>query len=161
MKTPDVLEREEETSVSKETEIEFAGIDGTVEAENATPAEEKKKNRLAKLIPPGIPCLLIVGLLFYYIGSQMGTANMLNTIMHTAHDLLINTVFYLMGICVITGALGRIFVEFGVVKLLERLLRPLMKPLFNLPGVASLGAVMTFLSDNPCLLYTSPSPRDS
>ena len=39
MKTPDVLEREEETSVSKETEIEFAGIDGTVEAENSTPAE--------------------------------------------------------------------------------------------------------------------------
>ena len=70
MKTPDVLEREEETSVSKETEIEFAGIDGTVEAENATPAEEKKKSRLAKLIPPGIPCLLIVGLLFYYIGTR-------------------------------------------------------------------------------------------
>ena len=39
----------------------------------------------------------------------------------------------------------KIFVEFGVVKLLERLLRPLMRPLFNLPGVASLGAVMTFL----------------
>ena len=159
MKTPDVLEREEETSVSKETEIEFAGIDGTVEAENATPAEEKKKSRLAKLIPPGIPCLLIVGLLFYYIGSQMGTANMLNTIMHTAHDLLINTVFYLMGICVITGALGRIFVEFGVVKLLERLLRPLMKPLFNLPGVASLGAVMTFLSDNPAIISLANDKR--
>ena len=27
-----------------------------------------------------------------------------------------------------------------------------MKPLFNLPGVASLGAVMTFLSDNPAII---------
>ncbi len=77
---------------------------------------------------------------------------MLNTMMHTAHDLLLNTVFYLMAICVLTGALGRIFVEFGVVDLLEKLVRPLMKPLFNLPGVASLGAVMTFLSDNPAII---------
>ena len=77
---------------------------------------------------------------------------MLNTIMKTAHDLLLNTVFYLMAICVITGALSKIFVEFGVVNLLEKLLRPLMKPLFNLPGVASLGAVMTFLSDNPAII---------
>ena len=77
---------------------------------------------------------------------------MLNTIMKTAHDLLLNTVFYLMAICVITGAIGRIFVEFGVVTLLEKMLRPFMKPLFNLPGVASLGAILTFLSDNPAII---------
>lgn len=103
----------------------------------------------------GIPCLIIVIALFSYIGSVMGLPNMLNTIMKTGHDLLLNTVFYLMSICVITGAIGRLFVEFGVVKLLERLLRPLMKPLFNLPGVASLGAVMTFLSDNPAIISLS------
>lgn len=103
-------------------------------------------------IPSGIVCLLVIFLLFGYLGSKMGTANMLNTVMNTAHDLLLNTVFYLMAICVITGALGRIFVEFGVVKLFEKLLRPLMKPLFNLPGVASLGAVVTFLSDNPAII---------
>ena len=83
---------------------------------------------------------------------KMGTANMLNTIMNTAHDLLLNTVFYIMAICVVTGALGGILMEFGVVKLLEKMLKPLMKPLFNLPGVASLGAVMTFLSDNPAII---------
>ena len=77
---------------------------------------------------------------------------MLNTIMKTAHDLLLNTVFYLMAICVVTGALGKIFIEFGVVSLFEKLLRPLMGPLFNLPGVASLGAVVTFLSDNPAII---------
>lgn len=106
-------------------------------------------------IPTGIPCLVIVVGLFAYIGGSMGLPNMLNTIMKTGHDLLLNTVFYLMSICVITGAIGRLFVEFGVVTLLEKLLRPFMKPLFNLPGVASLGAVMTFLSDNPAIISLS------
>ncbi len=113
------------------------------------------KGLLRKLfgwIPAGIVCLAIFFLLFGYLASKMGTANMLNTIMNTAHKLLLDTVFYLMAICVLTGAIGKIFVEFGVVKLLEKMLRPLMKPLFNLPGVASLGAVMTFLSDNPAII---------
>lgn len=111
-----------------------------------------KNFSISKYIPTGVPCLLIVGGIFFYLGSKMGTPNMLNTIMKTSHDLLLNTVFYLMAICVVTGALGKIFIEFGVVKLLEKLLRPLMKPIFNLPGVASLGAVVTFLSDNPAII---------
>ncbi|MBQ1647870.1 MAG: hypothetical protein II047_05330, partial [Bacteroidales bacterium] len=94
-----------------------------------------------------------------YMGIVMGAANMLNTIMRTAHDLLLNTVFYLMGICVITGALGKLFVEFGVVDLIEKMLRPLMRPIFNLPGVASLGAVMTFLSDNPAIITLTKDKR--
>ena len=114
-----------------------------------------------KSIFSGLTCLGLVTCLFTYIGHEMGVANMLNTIMKTAHDLLLNTVFYLMGICVITGALGRLFVEFGVVNLIERLLRPLMKPLFNLPGVASLGAVMTFLSDNPAIISLAKDKRFS
>ena len=115
--------------------------------------------KLLRCIPAGIVCLVIIFLLFGYLASKMGTANMLNTIMNTSHDLLLNTVFYLMAICVITGAIGKIFVEFGVVKLLEKLLRPLMKPLFNLPGVASLGAVMTFLSDNPAIISLAQDKR--
>ena len=117
--------------------------------------------KLYNKIPGGILCLLVVFGLFAYLGAKMGTPNMLNTIMNTAHDLLLNTVFYLMAICVITGAIGRIFVEFGVVALLERLLRPLMKPLFNLPGVASLGAVLTFLSDNPAIITLSQDKKFS
>lgn len=139
------------TPISSEEELEL----NPTEKKSAIPGGMKRWLRL----PTGVPCLLVVGALFFYLGHVMGAANMLNTIMHTAHDLLLNTVFYLMGICVITGALGRIFVEFGVVKLLEKLLRPLMKPLFNLPGVASLGAVMTFLSDNPAIISLANDKR--
>ena len=117
--------------------------------------------KITGYIPQGIPCLVIVFALFWYIGYHMGVSNMLNTIMHTAHDLLLNTVLYLMGICVVTGAIGRLFVEFGVVNLIEKILRPLMKPLFRLPGVASLGAVMTFLSDNPAIISLSQDKRFS
>ena len=113
---------------------------------------KSKFRKIYDKIPGGILCLLIVFAIFAYMANKMGTPNMLNTIMNTAHDLLLNTVFYLMAICVITGAIGRIFVEFGVVNILEWFLRPLMKPLFNLPGVASLGAVLTFLSDNPAII---------
>ena len=58
----------------------------------------KKKNILRRCydaIPSGIICLLVVFALFGYLGHKMGTPNMLNTVMNTAHDLLLNTVFYL------------------------------------------------------------------
>ena len=109
----------------------------------------------------GIPCLVIILLLFGGIGYVMGVSQMLNTLMKTAHDLLLNTVFYLMAITVLTGAVGKLFVEFGVVNLLEKILRPLMRPIFNLPGVASLGAVMTFLSDNPAIISLAHDKRFS
>ena len=99
--------------------------------------------------------LLALILVFGLVGNYMGGSNMVNTIMKTAHDLLLNTVFYLMGITVLTGALSKLMSEFGVVRLLERFLRPLMKPLYNLPGVAALGGVMTFLSDNPAIITLS------
>lgn len=124
------------------------------------PAKPRRRS-LANSVPSGIICLALVFGLFYFLGVKMGMANMLNTIMHTAHDLLLNTVFYLMGICVVTGALGRLFVEFGVVSLIEKILRPLMGPLFRLPGVAALGAVMTFLSDNPAIISLAQDKRFS
>lgn len=121
----------------------------------------KTKKKSSSPALNGVICLAIVIGFFAYLGISMGMANMLNTVMKTAHDLLINTVFYLMSICVLMGALSRLFAEFGVVSILEKLLRPLMKPLFNLPGVASLGAVMTFLSDNPAIISLSKDKRFS
>ncbi|MCR4570873.1 MAG: hypothetical protein K5652_01585, partial [Bacteroidales bacterium] len=99
--------------------------------------------------------LTVMLAIFSVLGHRMGSGNMLKTMMNTAHDLLLNTVFYLMGITVLTGALSKLMAEFGVVTLLEKILRPLMKPFFNLPGVAALGAVMTFLSDNPAIIALS------
>lgn len=112
-------------------------------------------------IPSGVICLLAVFALFGYLGNVMGTSFMMKTLMATAHDLLINTCFFLMAVCVVTGAIGSLFMEFGVVRLFEKLLRPLMKPVFRLPGVASLGAVMTFLSDNPAIITLSRDKRFS
>ncbi|PVZ08031.1 nucleoside recognition domain-containing protein [Porphyromonas loveana] len=90
--------------------------------------------------------------IFGYIGHVMSLPNMLNTIMQTSYHLLLETVFYIMGITVLSGALGSLLVEFHIVDMLERLLRPLMKPLYNLPGVSALGGILTFLSDNPAII---------
>ena len=120
---------------------------------------KKGSNYKKSNIWEGVPCLAIILLLFGGIGYVMGVSQMLNTLMKTAHDLLLNTVFYLMGVTVLTGAIGKLFAEFGVVNLLEKILRPLMRPIFNLPGVASLGAVMTFLSDNPAIISLAQDKR--
>lgn len=89
---------------------------------------------------------------FVYVSSVMGLANMFNTMMNTAYDLLLNTVFNIMAITVLAGAISGLFSEFGVVDLLNKLLAPLMKPLYDMPGVAALGIVTTYLSDNPAVL---------
>lgn len=99
--------------------------------------------------------IIIFTLFFGPIVYKMGLKNMLSTIMYTAHDLLLNTVFYILSITVLSGAFGKLLIEFGVVRLLEAILSPLMRPLFNLPGVASLGGLMTFFSDNPAIISLS------
>ena len=89
---------------------------------------------------------------FALFATQMGLENTINTMMNTAYRLLIDTVLYLTAICVIMGAVSALLSEFGFVSLANRLLQPLMKPLFGMPGAASLGIVTTFLSDNPAIL---------
>ena len=118
-------------------------------------------------------CIGAIILLFAYIGSVMGVSQMFDTIMNTAHGLLLDTVFFIMAVSVITGAFSSLLAEFGVIALLNKLISPLMRWMYGLPGAASLGILTTFVSDNPailtltknkkfmdCLLYTSPSPRD-
>lgn len=115
---------------------------------------KKLKFLTRRRIEAGLFLLVFFGI-FGGIGAAMGVPNMMNTLMKTSHDLLINTVLYLMGVTVLSGALGKLLVEFGVVRLMEVILRPLMKPLFNLPGVAALGGILTFLSDNPAIISLS------
>ena len=91
--------------------------------------------------------------------SQMGLANAINTIMNTAYRLLIDTVLYITAVCVMMGAVSSLLSEFGFVSLANRLLQPLMKPVFNMPGAAALGVVTTFLSDNPAILTLTEDNR--
>lgn len=112
----------------------------------------RKKKR--KLIPyqDTVLFLIIISLFFGYIGTKMGTSNMFQTIMSTAYSLLMDTVFYIMAIAVLAGAFGKLANEFGLVHLLNKIFSPLMRPLFNMPGVAFLGIITTYLSDNPAII---------
>lgn len=89
---------------------------------------------------------------FALFAVKMGLANALNTMMNTAYRLLIDTVLYITAVCVIMGAISALLSEFGFVSLANRLLQPLMNPIYGLPGAAALGVVTTFLSDNPAVL---------
>ena len=117
--------------------------------------EQKLKRPLKFTTKRGFEAFLFLVLFFAFFGLlawKMTLPKMLNTFMQTAYHLLLETVFYIMAICVLMGAISKLLVEFGVVRLLENILRPLMKPLYNLPGVAALGALMTFMSDNPAII---------
>jgi hypothetical protein len=99
--------------------------------------------------------LVIVIALFAVFVYQMGLANMFKTMMGTAHDLILNTVLFLMGVIILAGAATSFFAEFGIVSIANRILSPLMKPLFGLPGATSVGVVATYLSDNPAIMPLS------
>ncbi len=117
--------------------------------------EEKLKKPLRFTTKRSFEALIFLIVFFGFFGLlayKMTLPMMLNTFMQTAYQLLLETVFYIMAICVLMGGISKLLIEFGVVRLMENILRPLMKPLYNLPGVAALGAVMTFLSDNPAII---------
>lgn len=82
----------------------------------------------------------------------MGAVNMLNTMMNTAYDLLINTVLYIMAIAVMAGAFSGLLTEFGVIAAINKILSPLIKPIYGLPGAGIVGVMATYLSDNPAIL---------
>ena len=94
--------------------------------------------------------VLLIG--FGYVGSKMGMGLMFKSIMNTAHDLLLNTVFLIMALAVLAGALSTLLSEFGVTSLLNKLFAGFMKPLYNMPGASIAGAVTTYLSDNPAII---------
>ena len=91
-------------------------------------------------------------LFFLLIGREMGMANMLNTLMNTAFDLLLNTCFYIMAIAVLAGAVSALFSEFGVISLFNKLLSKPVEKIYGLPGASAIGVFTTYLSDNPAIL---------
>lgn len=99
--------------------------------------------------------LIFVGVataIFGSLGMKMGAVNLIKTIMNTSYDLLMNTVLYIMAIAVIAGALAALLTEFGVVAAINKILSPIMKPLYGMPGASIVGVVTTYLSDNPAIL---------
>ena len=118
--------------------------------ETSTPVDPVRERRKKTIV--AIICLLSIIAFFTIFAIPMGLSNAINTLMKTAFDLLLNTVFYIMALAVIAGALSELMSEFGVVDLINRILSPLMKPLFGMPGASALGIVTTYLSDNPAIL---------
>lgn len=94
--------------------------------------------------------VLVIG--FGYVGSVMGLGIMFKVIMSTAHSLLLDTVFLIMAMAVLAGALSGLLSEFGVISLLNRMFAVFMKPLYGLPGASIAGALTTYLSDNPAII---------
>ena len=117
--------------------------------------------RKKEQLPPGVKkavgaevfiFLAIFLAFFVLIGTEMGTANMFNTMMNTAYQLLMDTVFYIMAIAVLAGAISALFSEFGVIALLNKLLSKAIKGIYGLPGASAVGVFTTYLSDNPAIL---------
>jgi len=98
-----------------------------------------------------VALVVLAGVLGVFIW-KMGVAFTFKTAMGTAHDLILNTVLFLMGVIILAGAFTSLASEFGIVAVANRILSPLMKPLFGLPGASSVGAVATYLSDNPAIM---------
>lgn len=69
-----------------------------------------------------------------FMGYNIGIGNMINT----AYSLLIETVFYIMAIAVMAGALSSLLSELGVISFVDKILSPLMFPIY--------------FSDNPAIL---------
>jgi len=98
--------------------------------------------------------LWLIGIIVFFgiFIHIMGAANMFKTMMATAHDLILNTVFFIMGVAVLASAFSAVLAEFGIVSIVNKILTPIIQPLFGLPGVASLGIITTYLSDNPAII---------
>lgn len=109
---------------------------------------------MAKVVRSGRAALFLIIFIALFVGPAriMGLANMLNTMMNTAYHLLVDTCLFIMALAVLAGAISALFAEFGVLELLNKLLSPLMKPLWGMPGAAALGIVSTYLTDNPAIL---------
>jgi len=124
------------------------GVGGSESARESKP----KRNIVKAVTAETIVALIILSGIFAVFTLEMGVAFTFKTAMGTAHDLILNTVLFLMGVIVLAGAFTSLISEFGIVSVANRILSPFMKPLFGLPGAASIGAVATYLSDNPAIM---------
>lgn len=124
-----------------------------MEIEKVVRMDEKISQRRVKAV--SLETFVFIGILaigFGYTASIMGAGIMFKVIMNTAHDLLLNTVFLIMAMSVLAGALSSLLSEFGVISLINKIFAVFMRPLYGLPGASIAGAVATYLSDNPAII---------
>lgn len=96
--------------------------------------------------------LIFFILAFLVFSIEMGLANFLGTTIETGYYLLMNVALWIMGVAVLTGAMAGIFSEFGIIALFNKLLKPIVRLAYRLPGVAGIGALSAYLSDNPAVI---------
>ncbi len=121
-----------------------------VQEENGSIKKEKLEKKAISLETFVVLGTIVV--LFAYLGSVMGMDVVFSVMMKTGHDVLMNTSFYIMAVAILAGAIASILSEFGVIALINKIISPVMRPIFGLPGAAALGAVTTYISDNPAIL---------
>lgn len=128
---------------------------------DTTKKKKSKKNVVVKkaISLETVVFLAIFFLIFGLMARKMGTPLMFKTMMATAHDLLLNTVFFIMAMAVIAGAISALLSEFGAIALINKIFAPLMKPLWGMPGASVTGAVATYLSDNPAIIPFAKDKR--
>lgn len=102
--------------------------------------------------PESFLFIILFGGFFGVLIHRMGAVNMMNTMLNTAYALLTDTVLYITAIAVLIGGIAGLLTEFGTVALINKLLSPLMRPLYGLPGASIVGVLTTYLSDNPAIL---------
>ena len=102
--------------------------------------------------PESFLFIIFFGGFFGVLIHRMGAVNMMNTMLNTAYALLTDTVLYITAIAVLIGGIAGLLTEFGTVALINKLLSPLMRPLYGLPGASIVGVLTTYLSDNPAIL---------
>jgi hypothetical protein len=123
-----------------------------VKREKSTEGQQPERKIVKAITTETLVSLAVLAVVFAIFAWQMGVAYTFKTMMATAHDLILNTVFFLVGVIIMAGAFTSLIAEFGIVSIANRLVSPLMKPLFGLPGAASVGVVATYLSDNPAIM---------
>lgn len=89
---------------------------------------------------------------FVVFSNYMGINHFFSSLMKTAHDLLINTVFLITGITILMGAMNSLMAEYGILALANQILSPVTKVLYKMPGVSVIVAITCFFSDNPAVM---------
>ena len=68
--------------------------------------------------------LLLIGIIVFFalFISIMGATNTFKTMIATAHDLILNTSFFIMGVAILASAFSAVLSEFGIISIMNKAL---------------------------------------